>query len=106
MTIFKQALILAAFSSLAACSKTRECQDRVSGDTVVQTGNLRQQGVTTYQYGTHVLDAVSGSEYVVKSETIDLDKYVGKHVQVTAINMHYTVENGPELYNVISVVEK
>lgn len=103
MTFIRQALIVAVCSSLAACSKTRKCPDRVSADTVIQTGLLRQQGVTTYQYGTHILEAGSNTELVLKSDNINLDNYVGKNVQVTAVNTHYTVENGPELYNVIAI---
>jgi hypothetical protein len=78
----------------------------VKTDVMVETGKLQRQGMTTYQYGTHVLNTNSGLQIVMKSSTVSLDQYVGKYVTVTATNLHYQVEDGPALYDATSVVLK
>lgn len=99
--MLKYMLFLGIFTSAASCHKTT-----TGGDTIVRTGTLQKQGVTTYQYGTHVLQITAADKLVLKSSTLNLDGYVGMHVKVTAVNTHYTVENGPELYDVTAIVQE
>lgn len=75
------------------------------GDCITVRGTLQQQGMTTYQYGTHTISTAEGNAYVLKSDVVDLKKFEGKKVKLTAQNLHYTVENGPGLYNVVAIKE-
>jgi hypothetical protein len=75
------------------------------GDCITVRGTLQQQGMTTYQYGTHTISTAEGNAFVLKSDVVDLKKFEGRKVKLTAQNLHYTVENGPELYNVVAIKE-
>lgn len=67
------------------------------------TGLLQNQGMTSYQYGTHTLETKE-SFYALKSETVKLDNYIGKTVTLTAVIVDgYPVDGGPKYLNVISV---
>lgn len=67
-------------------------------------GLLNKQGITTYQYGTHVIGN-SSKTYALRSETIDLDKYVGKTVSIKGVRIPgYPVDGGPEFLEVSVVL--
>ena len=67
---------------------------------VEATGVLQVQGITTYQYGTHVIPG-----YALRSGTIDLDQYVGQTVTVRGHLIDgYPVENGPDYMEVEEVL--
>lgn len=89
MTIVKQTLCLAVFAAMASCHKTT-----IKGDTLTATGVLQAQGITTYQYGTHLLLVNPSNTYVLKS-ALNLNPYIGTRVKITATNTHHSVENGP-----------
>ena len=60
------------------------------------TGTIQQQGITTYQYGTHVIPG-----FALRSNTIDLDSYIGQTVTVIGRLIDgYPVENGPDYLEV------
>ena len=71
------------------------------------SGMLQEQGVTTYQYGTHILTSSGGKTlYALKSETIKLDTYIGKNVELQGIPVEgYPIEGGPEYLEVIKIKE-
>ena len=80
----------------ATCSNTQ-------GNTLEISGLIKEQGITTYQYGTHI---ISDQEqfYAIKSETIDLDQYVGKEVTIRAEKIEgYPVDGGPEYLLVLEI---
>jgi hypothetical protein len=62
-------------------------------------GIVQKRGVTTYMYGTHIL---SGSKiYALKSDTIKLDRYLGKAVMVSGrLVPGYPMSGGPEFLDV------
>jgi hypothetical protein len=63
-------------------------------------GQVEKMGMTTFQYGTHLLKA-SNKTYALKSSSIKLDKYVGKQIKVTGLKVAgYPVDGGPELIDV------
>jgi hypothetical protein len=72
---------------------------------VTAEGTIKEQGFTSYMYGTHVLvDSNRKTLYALRSESIDLDLYVGKKVTVTGVPVAgYPVDNGPVYLNVSSV---
>ena len=52
---------------------------------VTAVGTIKKQGFTSYMYGTHVLaDSDGKTLYALKSESIDLDLYVGGKVTIRA----------------------
>jgi hypothetical protein len=62
-------------------------------------GVIKKQGTTAYMYGTHVL--VGAKTYALKSDTIDLNKYIGKKVTVSGeLLSGYPLSGGPEFMNV------
>jgi hypothetical protein len=69
-------------------------------------GTVQQSGFTTYQYGTHVLRDSNGKiTYALKSETLDLNKYIGKSISKIYGNKikGYPVDGGPEYINVTAI---
>lgn len=68
-------------------------------------GMILQQGITTYQYGTHVLNDKDGkTTYALKSETLKLDNYIGKTVELEGIPVEgYPIEGGPEYLEVTKI---
>ncbi|GAB2777547.1 hypothetical protein GCM10010465_25400 [Actinomadura fibrosa] len=67
------------------------------------TGTIKEQGITSYQYGTHTLTTGNGF-YALKSEAVDLDEYIDKKVMVVAEKIEgYPVDGGPEYLLVLKV---
>jgi hypothetical protein len=66
---------------------------------VEATGTIQQQGMTTYQYGTHIL-----GEFTLRSSVVDLDKYIGKSVTVVGhLIKGYPIEGGPKFLEVVLI---
>ncbi|MDT0687707.1 hypothetical protein [Autumnicola psychrophila] len=84
------------FFFTSACSSTTG-----NGSTLLRiTGVVQASGITSYQYGTHTLTSEEKS-YALKSTNIDLSKYEGETVKISAEKIKgYPVENGPEFLNV------
>ncbi len=76
-----------------------------SSYSVTAAGTVKKQGMTTYMYGTHILQDDAGQTlYALKSDTINLDNYVDKKVTVRGdLIKGYPVDGGPEYLNVKSV---
>lgn len=101
---FKFAVLLFLLITMgASCQKDDSDAHSVNADTISITGVIAEQGITTYQYGSHVL----GNEedfYAITSETIDLDQYIGDTVTVLGRKKPgYPLSNGPEYIEVIQV---
>ena len=66
-------------------------------------GLLEKRGITTYQYGTHVISDTKKT-YALRSELVVLDAYVGKTVTVKGVKIPgYPVDGGPEFLEVSEV---
>ena len=90
-------------SGLVLLFFTATCSSVSPEDTVEATGIIEQQGMTSYQYGTHTL---TGDEtfYALKSDAVDLDLYLGEEVTVTGEKVEgYPLEGGPVFLNVLEV---
>jgi len=73
-------------------------------DTVTAEGTIEKQGITTYQYGTHVLKEGKKTLYALTSKTQKLNDYVGKRVKITGTKIDgYPLEGGPVFLEVTSV---
>lgn len=102
-----------AFAALVALAVA--CAGAVSGTAVAHeggdfevTGKLIKPEATGYGYGTHALvQEGAGTIYALRSETVDLDRYVGDHVNVSGTKVpEYeggAVEDGPSLVEVTGV---
>lgn len=76
-------------------------------------GVLQKQGMTSYQYGTHILNGMALSGKPDQPETtfalragkkINLNKYAGKKVIITGKKVEgYPLELGPELIEVSAI---
>ncbi|PLW92203.1 MAG: hypothetical protein C0592_11985 [Marinilabiliales bacterium] len=92
MKIFRMLFLLLILGSLLqSCSKENQ--------KIEVSGTLQQQGITTYQYGTHICGG-----YALRSNTIDLDLYVGQYVTVKGEKVPgYPVDGGPDYLEVEEV---
>lgn len=98
----KQILILLMLGFVAAgCSTTK--QNNTAG-AVELSGKLEEMGMTTFQYGSHILVS-SGKIYALKSN-LDLTKFLNKEVKIKGSKVAgYPIENGPDLIDVTSITE-
>ena len=73
------------------------------GASVTASGNLQKLGMSTFQYGTHLLKA-ENKTYALKSGSINLDTYLDKKVTIKGRKVvGYPVDGGPELIDVTLV---
>jgi len=69
------------------------------------SGVIKEQGFTSYQYGTHTLTG-EDSFYAIKSDSLDLDKYVNREVTLWAYKIEgYPVDGGPEYLHVVEILK-
>lgn len=79
------------------------CKTSVNNDDIKVTGIIEEQGITSYQYGTHTLSN-DDTFYALKSDVVDLNNYLNKEVSITAEKIEgYPVDGGPEFLLVLEV---
>lgn len=73
-------------------------------NTMEVTGTIQEQGITSYQYGTHTITTVNDEYYALKSVAVDLDDYIDKEVSIVAEKIEgYPLSGGPEYLLVLEV---
>lgn len=94
------------------CNNTSK-EEKKASENITQTntmeiiGTIQEQGMTSYQYGTHTLTTATDDFYALKSEAVDLNNYVGKEVTIVAEKIEgYPLSGGPEYLNVMELKEK
>jgi hypothetical protein len=81
----------------ATCSSSRQ------NDKMELTGTIEEQGITSYQYGTHLLNT-RDHFYALKSDAVDLNEYLNEEVSIVAEKIpDYPVDGGPEYLLVLEV---
>lgn len=84
---------LSFFTALIFFANT--CNRQETEGQMELTGKIESQGITSYQYGTHVLKT-KNEFYALRSDKIDLDKFIGKKVTVSGSRIDgYPVDGGP-----------
>lgn len=93
----KKILILSLF--VAVMSSCTSMKDSDTATRVTATGTIEKLGMSTFQYGTHVLKTANKT-YALKS-TFSLDPYLDKKVTIKGRKVSgYPLEGGPELIDV------
>ena len=70
MKLFKTLIIGTLFLfAVQACQSKKLASNQIE-----VSGILQKQGITTYQYGTHIIIS-NDKQYALKSSTLDLDKH-------------------------------
>ncbi|WP_293783070.1 hypothetical protein [uncultured Pedobacter sp.] len=97
----KKILGLALFIAvISGCSSIKDTKDTTS---VTASGTIQKLGMSTFQYGTHLLKA-GNKTYALKSATVNLDTYLDKKVTVKGKKVEgYPIDGGPELVDVTLV---
>ncbi|MGB8704457.1 MAG: hypothetical protein WCD31_05470 [Gillisia sp.] len=81
------------------------CDHAKSSDTMEITGKLQPRGITSYQYGTHIINS-KDKVYALKSKKVHLDEYEGETVTITGKKVDgYPLEGGPVLLEVLKLKE-
>ena len=94
-------LVLLALSGLLASGCAGDAASRLSA-----TGRLEEAGITTFQYGTHLLVSDDGTAllWALRSGGPDLDEWIGRMVTITGTEVPgYPVENGPPYMEVTGI---
>lgn len=79
------------------------CSSGVTNEKEEITGTIQEQGITSYQYGTHSL-TTPDQFYALKSEAVDLNEYLNQEVTVVVERVPgYPVDGGPEFLQVLKV---
>jgi len=97
----KKILILSLFVAvISGCSSMNNAN---RGAAVTASGTIEKIGMSTFQYGTHLLKA-DNKTYALKSGSINLDTYLDKKVTIKGKKVAgYPVDGGPELVDVTLV---
>ena len=97
----KKILVLSLF--VAVISSCTSMKDSNTATRVTATGTIEKLGITTFQYGTHVLKT-ENKTYALKGGGINLDSYLNRKVTVKGKKVPgYPLEGGPELIDVTLV---
>ena len=97
----KKILILSLF--VAVISSCSSMKNGGNSSTVTASGTIEKLGMTTFQYGTHLLKA-GNKTYALKSASINLDTYLDKKVTIKGKKVSgYPLEGGPEFIDVTLV---
>lgn len=100
---FPTILLLILLASITGCSSKK---NTVQVNAITLSGKIEQLGMTTFQYGTHLLN-VSSKTYALKSSKLDLNKYIDQSVTIKGTKTPgYPIEGGPELIEVLEVTLK
>jgi hypothetical protein len=102
MKFIKNFVVIIICITLFSCGKSRY-------HTVCKTGILKPQGITTYQYGTHVLEDATGKTLYALLITPDnnVSTFINKNVVISGTFAEgYPVDNGPDFITVISIETK
>ena len=85
------------YISLIICLTAVSCIKGVLNPNCVEIiGTVQEQGITTYQYGTHTI-----SGYALRSNSVTLDDYINQYVTVVGHKINgYPVDGGPDYIEV------
>ena len=95
--------------SAQTCNNTSETKDTKptevnTSEKMEITGTIEQQGMTSYQYGTHTLTTADDEYYALKSDAVKLDNYISKEVTIVAEKIEgYPLSGGPDYLLVLEV---
>ncbi len=82
---------------------TATCNNQKITSNMKLTGLIEASGITTYQYGSHVLKT-DDNTYALTSAKIDLTEFEGQTITIIAEKIDgYPVEGGPEYLKVLEV---
>jgi hypothetical protein len=96
----KIVLLLIVGLAIAGCANVKPAADK---SLVVLSGKLEALGMSTFQYGSHILNS-GGKTYALKSAKVNLKSYEGKEVIVKGLKVAgYPVDGGPEFLDVQEV---
>lgn len=97
---YSSAIIISIlFLISTACGTSRSDEDNT------YSGIMQPAGITSYQYGTHILKA-ENTFYALKSDNIELKDHEGKKVNLQAKKVEgYPVDGGPVYLNVTKINE-
>ena len=88
-----QIVFLSIIISVCAISCHKDDYDP---DKIEVSGTIQKQGITTYQYGTHII-----AGYAIRSSSIILDDYINKEVTIIGYKIDgYPVDGGPDYIEV------
>ena len=81
------------------------CNKDLENNPTKISGIVSAQGISTYQYGTHILTDDNGNLlYALRSNCTNLDKYLNKNVEIKGRKIKgYPVSGGPEYLEVSNV---
>jgi hypothetical protein len=76
-----------------------------NNDVNILKGTIKAQEITTYMYGTHVLtNNVGQTLYALRSNSVKLDDYIGKSVEISGSKVDgYPVDGGPDYIEVSKI---
>ena len=97
----KKLIILIAIVGLfSACSTVMPTGSK---NVMVISGTIEKLGMTTFQYGTHMLKS-GNHTYALKSKNVNLNSFMTEEVRLKGTKVDgYPIENGPELIEVLEV---
>lgn len=88
---------------IVICWAGFSCKSGAGDSANKYTGTIEPAGITSYQYGTHRLEA-KDTFYALRSKKLDLSQFEGQQVTISATPIEgYPVDGGPGYLEVNSV---
>jgi hypothetical protein len=90
-------LFKSLFVGMVICLSVISC-DKEDGslDNIEIAGTIQEQGITTYQYGTHTVPG-----YALRSSAVNLDDYINQNVTIVGYKIDgYPLSGGPDYIEV------
>ena len=93
-------LLLAIGFTFSSCSTVKKSENT---NLIELSGTIEKAGMSTFQYGTHILKSVDKT-YALKSSKLNLDSFTNKQVTLKGTKVEgYPVDNGPDFIDVTEV---
>jgi hypothetical protein len=95
--------ILLLLSIVAIISSCKTLKSGANTDTITLNGKITELGMSTFQYGTHLISA-DDKTYALKSATVKLANFIDKSVTLKGKKVAgYPVDGGPDLIEVSEI---
>jgi len=101
----KLLILLFIGTALAGCGTAKQTGAQKT-DVIELSGKLEKLGMSTFQYGTHLLKS-GDKTYALRSQKVNLDGYADKEVTLKGTRVDgYPIEAGPDLIEVQEITSK
>jgi hypothetical protein len=101
MNLLKISVFIILYVTIFSCGKSRY-------NTICKSGIFKEAGITTYQYGSHILtDAAGKTLLALDVKNIQPDSFLNKNVNIEGTYTEgYPIDGGPDFITLTHIEKK